>query len=523
MNGKQLKNSILQWAIQGKLVPQDPNDEPASVLLERIREEKARLVKEKKIKKDKNESIIYRGEDNSYYEKFLATGEVKCIDEEIPFEIPQGWEWCRLGEISTYAQTKRKINASKADSKLWGLDLEDIEKGGRLLNIRTVGERKPIGDKTIFNRGDILYSKLRPYLLKILVAPEGGICTPEIIPFTCYGDICRDYIVSFLKSPYVDDYINSVTFGVKMPRVSTETMTSLLVPLPPISEQFRIAKKTKVLMPYIDGYGKTQEKLNKLNEELSDSIRKSILQEAIQGKLVSQQPEEGTAEELLTEIRKEKELLVKEGKLKKSALNDSAIFKGDDNKYYEQIGSKVVDITGDIPFEIPPTWMWCRFGTIVKMRIGKTPPRGEQVYWSNGKHNWVSISDMVEGGTIKAVKEKVSDIAVNEIFKCYPTPKGSLLMSFKLTVGRTSILGVDAYHNEAIITIVPYADVNNIFRDYLFYILPTISNSGDSKDAIKGKTLNNKSLNNLLIPLPPLLEQKRIVTKIELVNSKIKG
>ena len=437
--------------------------------------------------------------------------------------IPQGWEWCRLGEISTYAQTKRKINASKADSKLWGLDLEDIEKGGRLLNIRTVGERKPIGDKTIFNRGDILYSKLRPYLLKILVAPEGGICTPEIIPFTCYGDICRDYIVSFLKSPYVDDYINSVTFGVKMPRVSTETMTSLLVPLPPISEQFRIAKKTKVLMPYIDGYGKTQEKLNKLNEELSDSIRKSILQEAIQGKLVSQQPEEGTAEELLTEIRKEKELLVKEGKLKKSALNDSAIFKGDDNKYYEQIGSKVVDITGDIPFEIPPTWMWCRFGTIVKMRIGKTPPRGEQVYWSNGKHNWVSISDMVEGGTIKAVKEKVSDIAVNEIFKCYPTPKGSLLMSFKLTVGRTSILGVDAYHNEAIITIVPYADVNNIFRDYLFYILPTISNSGDSKDAIKGKTLNNKSLNNLLIPLPPLLEQKRIVTKIELVNSKIKG
>lgn len=369
MNGKQLKNSILQWAIQGKLVPQDPNDEPASVLLERIREEKARLVKEKKIKKDKNESIIYRGEDNSYYEKFLATGEVKCIDEEIPFEIPQGWEWCRLGEISTYAQTKRKINASKADSKLWGLDLEDIEKGGRLLNIRTVGERKPIGDKTIFNRGDILYSKLRPYLLKILVAPEGGICTPEIIPFTCYGDICRDYIVSFLKSPYVDDYINSVTFGVKMPRVSTETMTSLLVPLPPISEQFRIAKKTKVLMPYIDGYGKTQEKLSKLNEELSDSIRKSILQEAIQGKLVSQQPEEGTAEELLTEIRKEKELLVKEGKLKKSALNDSAIFKGDDNKYYEQINGQAVQIECD--YDFPYSWSPARLSSICSLIDGE--------------------------------------------------------------------------------------------------------------------------------------------------------
>lgn len=157
------------------------------------------------------------------------------------------------------------------------------------------------------------------------------------------------------------------------------------------------------------------------------------------------------------------------------------------------------------------------------MRIGKTPPRGEQVYWSNGTHDWVSISDMVEEGIIKTVKEKVSDMAVNEIFKYRPSPKGSLLMSFKLTVGRTSILGIDAYHNEAIITIVLYVDVDNIFRNYLFHILPTISLSGDSKDAIKGKTLNNKSLNSLLIPLPPLLEQKRIVAKIKLTYSKIRG
>ncbi|WP_282197663.1 restriction endonuclease subunit S [Parabacteroides johnsonii] len=451
---------------------------------------------------------------SSYYEKFLATGEVKCIDEEIPFEIPQGWEWCRLGEISTYAQTKRKINASKADSKLWGLDLEDIEKGGRLLNIRTVGERKPIGDKTIFNRGDILYSKLRPYLLKILVAPEGGICTPEIIPFTCYGDICRDYIVSFLKSPYVDDYINSVTFGVKMPRVSTETMTSLLVPLPPISEQFRIAKKTKVLMPYIDGYGKTQEKLNKLNEELSDSIRKSILQEAIQGKLVSQQPEEGTAEKLLTEIRKEKELLVKEGKLKKSALNDSAIFKGDDNKYWEKIGTSIIDITEDIPFDIPTSWMWCRFGDVVNFITGKTPERGNALYWSDGIYNWVSIADMIAGGVVSTTKERVSSVAAENCFGKI-SRKGSLIMSFKLTVGRTSILGVDAYHNEAIISIYPYIDRNDIFRNYLLHVMPLIANMGDSKDVIKGKTLNSKSISNLLLPLPPLAEQQRIVTKIE--------
>ena len=333
------------------------------------------------------------------------------------------------------------------------------------------------------------------------------------------GGLNLAYIALFINAISLVNYVT----GTAQPKMNQEKMNSILVTVPPISEQARIVNQIKSLQPLIIRYDKAQSELNILNTSVKEQLKKSILQEAIQGHLVPQIVEEGTAEELLAEIRKEKKRLVNEGKLKKSALNDSIIFKGDDNKYYEQIGSKVVDITGDIPFEIPPTWMWCRFGTIVKMRIGKTPPRGEQVYWSNGKHNWVSISDMVEGGTIKAVKEKVSDIAVNEIFKCYPTPKGSLLMSFKLTVGRTSILGVDAYHNEAIITIVPYADVNNIFRDYLFYILPTISNSGDSKDAIKGKTLNNKSLNNLLIPLPPLLEQKRIVTKIELVNSKIKG
>ena len=480
------------------------------------------MIKEKKIKRDKNASIIYRGEDNSYYEKILATGEVKCIDEEIPFEIPQGWEWCRLGEISTYAQTKRKINASNADTQLWGLDLEDIEKGGRLLNIKTVGERKAIGDKTIFNRGDILYSKLRPYLLKILVAPEGGICTPEIIPFTCYGNICKDYIVSFLKSPYVDDYINSATFGVKMPRVSTETMTSLLVPLPPLSEQFRIDTKAKELMPYIDEYGKAQDKLNKLNEELSYTIRKSILQEAIQGKLVPQIAEEGTAQELLEQIKAEKQKLVIEGKLKKSALNDSVIFRGDDNKYYEQIGENYNDITDEILFDLPYNWCWCRFSNIVSMTIGKTPARGEQTYWINGKYNWVSISDMVDGGTISTTKEKVSDLAVKEIFSAPISEKGSLLMSFKLSIGKTSILDIDAYHNEAIITIRPVIDKEYAMRNYLFKVLPLIANLGESKDAIKGKTLNSKSLANLLIPLPPLQEQQRIIEQVNILSKQLR-
>ena len=177
--------------------------------------------------------------------------EERCIDDEIPFGIPDSWSWARLGTISTYAQTKRKINAKDADPSLWGLDLEDIEKGGSLLAKLKVGERKAIGYKTFFDKGDILYSKLRPYLLKILVADEEGICTPEIVPFRVYGDIEPEYMVIYLQSPYVDAVINAATYGIKMPRAGTETMTSLLVPLPPLEEQHRIVERFKSVLPEI--------------------------------------------------------------------------------------------------------------------------------------------------------------------------------------------------------------------------------------------------------------------------------
>ena len=510
MNGKQLKNSILQWAIQGKLVPQDPHDEPASVLLDKIRQEKERLIKEKKIKRDKNASIIYRGEDNSYYEKILATGEVKCIDEEIPFEVPKGWEWCRLGEISTYAQTKRKINASNADTQLWGLDLEDIEKGGRLLNIKTVGERKAIGDKTIFNRGDILYSKLRPYLLKILVAPEGGICTPEIIPFTCYGNICKDYIVSFLKSPYVDDYINSATFGVKMPRVSTETMTSLLVPLPPLSEQFRIDTKAKELMPYIDEYGKAQDKLNKLNEELSYTIRKSILQEAIQGKLVPQIAEEGTAQELLEQIKTEKQKLVKEGKLKKSTLATSVIFRGDDNKYYEQIGKNCVDITEEIPFEIPNNWTWARMGQVGDWGAGSTPQRGNQDYYG-GNILWLKTGEL-NNDIVYDTEEKITQRAFQDCSLRMNKIGDVLIAMYGATIGKLAIVGKELTTNQACCGCTPYV----VYNWFLFYFLMASRDSFIKKgEGGAQPNISRVKLVEHLIPLPPLNEQKRIVKRIE--------
>lgn len=227
-----MKASLLQAAMQGKLTTQKAEDGDAKDLLLAICEEKEKLVKEKKGKKEKPLAPI--------------------TDEEIPFDIPENWVWCRLGEISTYASPKSKINAKEADKDTWMLDLEDIEKGGKLLAKLKVSDKKAIGDKTIFHDGDILYSKLRPYLLKILVASDDGICTPELIPFSMYGNIDTRYIVDLLKSPYVDNAINGATYGLKMPRVGTKTMINLPIPLPPLPEQQRIVEKLDQLLPLCD-------------------------------------------------------------------------------------------------------------------------------------------------------------------------------------------------------------------------------------------------------------------------------
>ena len=500
MNGKQLKNSILQWAIQGKLVPQDPNDEPASVLLEKIRQEKERLIKEKKIKRDKNASIIYRGEDNSYYEKMLATGEVKCIDEEIPFEIPQGWEWCRLKHICSM-QAGKNISANKIFS-----DKSDSHP------YRCVGGNGLRGYTENFNSHGH-YS---------IIGRQGALCgcvniekgkfyaTEHAVVVDTYEILSSLFMYYFLTALNLNKYATATA----QPGLAVSNVLEVMCPLPPLNEGERIIEKLSLLISLIENYNVIQEKQNILNDSIKEQLKKSVLQEAIQGKLVPQIAEEGTTQELLEQIKTEKQKLVKEGKLKKSALNDSVIFRGDDNKYYEQIGENCNDITDEIPFDLPCNWCWCRFSNIVSMTIGKTPARGEQTYWINGKYNWVSISDMVDGGTISTTKEHVSDLAVKEIFSAPISEKGCLLMSFKLSIGKTSILDIDAYHNEAIITIRPVIDKEYAMRNYLFKVLPLLANLGESKDAIKGKTLNSKSLSNLLIPLPPLVEQTRIVNKI---------
>ena len=531
MNGKQLKNSILQWAIQGKLVPQDSNDEPASVLLDKIRQEKERLIKEKKIKRDKNASIIYRGEDNSYYEKILATGEVKCIDEEVPFEIPKGWEWCRLNDLALYRKgpfgsslTKSMFVAKSNQSVKVYEQKNAIQKDFRLGDYYICKEKFEAMQSFIVKPNDIIVSCAgtigETYLLP-LDAPI-GIINQALMRVTLFDLSMAEYWQMFFAYMLLNEAQMKGAGSAIKNIPPFEYLKAVLVPVPPLSEQTRLVERYNLLLSLIAKYESEADKLNCLNLNIYDKLKKTVLQEAIQGKLVQQIAEEGTAQELLEQIKTEKQNLVKEGKLKKSALNDSVIFRGDDNRYYEQISEKCNDITDEIPFDLPCNWCWCRFSNIASMTIGKTPARGEQTYWINGKYNWVSISDMIDGGLISTTKEKVSDLAVKEVFSAPISEKGCLLMSFKLSIGKTSILDIDAFHNEAIITIRPVIDKEYAMRDYLFKVLPLIANFGESKDAIKGKTLNSKSLSNLLIPLPSLVEQQRIVEKIEQLMQLLK-
>ena len=514
MTGQQLKNSILQMAVQGKLVPQDPNDEPASVLLKRIRVEKEQLIKEGKIKKEKNPSLIFRGADNLPYEK-IGRNEPVCIADEVPFDIPQSWEWVRFGMISTYSYTKKKINAQNADPKMWGLDLEDIEKGGRLLDQKTVGERKAVGDKTIFDSGDILYSKLRPYLLKILVAPDCGICTPEIVPFKVFGNIVPDYIVAFLKCPYVNTVINSVTYGVKMPRVGTKTMTELLVPIPPLSEQKRIIKKLCEVKPLADNYTEAYVQVAKLNQEFPELLKKSILQEAIQGKLVSQDPNDEPASILLDRIRSEKQRLIREGKIKKDK-HESIIFRRD-NSHYEKLDGIEHCIDDEIPFEIPETWEWIRLGSLFTINprnniaddtvVGFMPmPLLKDGFHSGHTYETKLWKDVKSGFTHFAN----NDVVIAKITPCFQNRKSAVIHDLPSGYGA----GTTELH-----VLRDYTKM--LYIPYFLMICKThdfIQNGMKNFSGTAGQQRVGKDfIFNYLVPLPPVNEQKRIVEKVNVL------
>ena len=506
MNGKQLKNSILQWAIQGKLVPQDPNDEPASVLLERIRAEKAKLIKEKKTKKDKNESIIYRGEDNSYYEKLLATGEVKCIDDEIPFEIPQGWEWCRMGGIIELL-SGQDFMPEKYNSKNQGIPY--ITGASSISNGKLIINRWTECPSVIGKLGDLL-----------IVCKGSGVgkmcfCNVEKIHIARQIQIIRGFssfiCMSYLKL-IIDANLSAITSNAQgvIPGISREHILNLIIPIPPFNAQQHIIKKLKLLQPLIQLFDSKQEELNNLDTSIKELLKKSILQEAIQGKLVPQIAEEGIAQELLEQIRQEKQELVKEGKLKKSTLIDSVIYKGDDNKYYEQVGKKCLDITEQIPFEIPENWVWTRLGQIGDWGAGSTPQRGNANYY-NGNILWLKTGEL-NNGIVYDTEEKITQKAFQDCSLRINRIGDVLIAMYGATIGKLAVVGKELTTNQACCGCTPYL----IYNWYLFYFLMASRDTFIKKgEGGAQPNISRVKLVEHLIPLPPIKEQQRIVAQIE--------
>lgn len=497
MNGKQLKNSILQWAIQGKLVPQDPNDEPASVLLDKIRQEKERLIKEKKIKRDKNASIIYRGEDNSYYEKMPATGEVKCIDEEIPFELPNGWEWTRIRNVS---QSYIGLTYSPTDVSSCGtivLRSSNIQNGKIVLN-DVVRVTKEISEKLQVEKNDIIICA-RNGSAKLVGKSAIVNSVSEPMTFGAFMAICKtslyQYISIFLQSDLFFSQLRGVSSTTTINQLTQNNFNSFLVPVPPIKEQERIFEKMNEVIPVIEGYEVKQELLDKLNRNLNESIRKSVLQEAIQGKLVPQITEEGTAQELLEQIKAEKQRLVKEGKLKKSALNDSVIFKGGDNKYYEQVGIETCQIELDIDF--PDSWLITRLSSLCALTDGEKR-EGQQLCLDAKFLRGKSCGDYLAKGKFVEKNDHIILVDGENSGEVFTVPCGGYMGStFK------QLWVSDAVSLEYVLHFIAF------HKDLL----------RNSKKGAAIPHLNKEIFYSLIIGVPPVDEQKRIVEKI---NSLLK-
>ena len=516
MNGKQLKNSILQWAIQGKLVPQAPNDEPASVLLDKIRQEKERLIKEKKIKRDKNASIIYRGEDNSYYEKMLATGEVKCIDEEIPFEVPQGWEWSRLSSIvSLLGDGIHGTPEYSEDGSVYFINGNNLSDGQILIKTDTkrVSKEEAIKHSRLLNESTVLVSINGTIGNIAFYSGESVILGKSACYFNLLNGIEKEYIKVILLTDYFLEYAKRVATGSTIKNVPLSGMRNLLVPIPANKEQKLIIDKLSSFKPLLEKFNIEQLRLERLNVELYPILRKSILQEAIQGKLVPQIAEEGTAKELLEQIRAEKQRLVKEGKLKKSALNDSVIFRGDDNRYYEQIGKNCVDITEEIPFSIPANWKWVRIRDVFQLNPKNEADNETLAAFipmekiSAGYKSDFTF-DLVKWGNIKKGFTHFAngDVAFAKITPCFQNRKSAIFHGLPNGIGAgTTELKV----------LRPYG--NTIGRWYLLYFLesPYFIDEATFKGTANQQRIVVGYLENKLFPVPPKEEQQRIVAQIE--------
>ena len=459
------------------------------------------MIKEKKIKRDKNASIIYRGEDNSYYEKMLATGEVKCIDEEIPFEVPKGWEWERWGNISQSIQ--------------YGYNAPALEHGAiKMVRISDIQENCVLWDNVPYCQ--IEENDIDTYLLKvndILFARTGGTVgksflveeVPERAIYagylirTRYSSLLNPrYMKLFMESQLYWEQLKNGTIATAQPNCNGKTLAKMLQPIPPTKEQDRIVGKLTQLSTFLNNYTLCQERLNLLNEEIKEQLKKSILQEAIQGKLVPQIAEEGIAQELLEQIKTEKQKLVKEGKLKKSALASSVIFRGDDNKYYEQIGSEVTEI--ELPFYFPSSWSIARLNVVCQLTDG-LKATGKQCLLDAKYLRGKSSETIVEQGKLVYKGDNIMLVDGENSGEVFIVPQdGYMGSTFKQ-------LWISSSMYE------PYV------LAFIQFYKETLRNS---KKGAAIPHLNKELFYGLIIGIPPLQEQRRIVQKIEQLMQLLK-
>ena len=439
---------------------------------------------------------------SSYYEKILATGEVKCIDEEIPFEIPKGWEWCRLGELISY-QNGYAYTSSELNKEGKGLP---VIKSGNLMTYEVV--LKPNNDyvenpstkmlASAIKKGDLLMclssQSDNPEPLgktAIYKVNNTALLNQRVLKMRPWLEDMLEYMYYAINSEYFHYTVSHQGGGSAQANLKLGHVLSMLIPLAPLKEEIRIVDKINTIMPLIHQYETTFLKQKKLNSELNDRLKSAILQEAIQGKLVPQINEEGTAQELLEQIKAEKQKLVKEGKLKKSTLNDSVIFRGDDNKYYEQIGSEVTEI--ELPFDFPGTWSIARLNAVCQLTDGlKTI--GKQCLLDAKYLRGKSSETIVEQGKLVYKGDNIMLVDGENSGEVFIVPQdGYMGSTFKQ-------LWISSSMYE------PYV------LAFIQFYKETLRNS---KKGAAIPHLNKELFYGLIIGIPPLQEQRRIVQKIE--------
>ena len=509
MDAKALRQKILDLAIRGKLVPQDPNDEPASVLLERIREQKKQMVKDGKLKpKDiKKDTVIFKGDDNLHYEKF-PNGSVKCIEDEIPFNLPEGWEWTKLGCITDVIQYGLSNSAeSTGDYRL--LRITDIQDG--CVDWESVPfTNTDAAKKYLLHKNDIVFARTGATVGKsflITDLPYDSVYASYLIRIRLIKGISANYIYQFFNSYCYWKQVTGKAVGVGQPNCNGTALKELFIPLPSQAEQNRIVSVSNNLLKIADIISFEQEDLS----ELIQTAKSKILDLAIHGKLVPQDPNDEPASVLLERIRKEKEELIKQGKIKRDK-KESVIFKGDDNSYYQ---------------DLPENWIKIRLSSISEIITKGTTPRGGRIAYSQSGIGFLRAENIAGYDKLNLSNlNYIDEESHNNYLKRSILKENDILITIAGTLGRTGIVPQQALplNTNQAVAIIRLVDKNIINVKYLVYAI----NSPQIKDDLLDKSVDvaipNLSLENIAdcnIPFPPFAEQKRIVTAIEEAFSKL--